>query len=287
MDVISRRQAQRRGLSERELQRLIADGAWTKLRRGWYLMRLVVDEQDRHRQLLATFLVEHAGTAVASYGSAAVRHGLALYRADLATVHLSRLADGRSKRAPGLHLHAALRSHPVLDGVEHVATTVVQMASVDLEAGLVAADDALHRQLLTPADLVIAANGRRLATGSERVRQLIDRADGRHESPGETLSAVRLDDAGLLLEAQFAVPGTERWTRDGRGYRTDFRVVGTRVLVEFDGATKYDEPAALWREKQREDRIRSLRWTVVRLVWSDLFQGRAAAKVGAALAMAT
>ncbi|KYH46098.1 hypothetical protein AZH51_10665 [Branchiibius sp. NY16-3462-2] len=96
-----------------------------------------------------------------------------------------------------------------------------------------------------------------------------------------------MGEAGIAVVAQFVVPGTARWTRDGKGYRTDFRVVGTRVLVEFDGATKYDEPGALWREKLREDRIRSLGWIVVRLTWSDLFHGRAAAKVRAALAMAS
>lgn len=157
---------------------------------------------------------------------------------------------------------------------------------MDLETGLVAADDALHRRLLTPADLRMAARARRLANGAQRVRQLAARADAAHESPGETLSAVRFSEAGILVEAQFSVPGSQRWTRNGEGYRCDFRVVGTRVLVEFDGASRYDDPAVLWREKQREDRIRSLGWTVVRLVWSDLFHGRAVAKVRAAQAMA-
>lgn len=286
MDVISRRQTQLRGLSERDLQRLVAEGSWTRLRRGWFVPRPVVDELDRHVQLLDTFLAEHAGTTVAGYVSGAVRHGLALHREDLSVVHLCRLGSGRSKRVPGLHLHAAMRNHPPHNGVEHIATTVMQLASVDLEAGLVAADDALHRRLIAPTDLHMAAQGRELTTGAQRVRQLVSRADADHESPGETLSAMRLTEAGLVLEAQFVVPGTARWTRDGKGYRTDFRVVGTRVLVEFDGATKYDEPGALWREKQREDRIRSLGWTVVRLTWADLFHGRAAAKVRAALAMA-
>lgn len=65
MDVISRRQAQLRGHSERDLERLVSEGSWTRLRRGWYLMRVVADERDRHRQLTQTFLLEHTGTAVA------------------------------------------------------------------------------------------------------------------------------------------------------------------------------------------------------------------------------
>lgn len=57
---------------------------------------------------------------------------------------------------------------------------------------------------------------------------------------------------------------------EGRLFRTDFRVRGTRVLVEFDGAVKYVDRAALFEEKQREDALRRAGWIVVRVVWSDL-----------------
>ena len=50
----------------------------------------------------------------------------------------------------------------------------------------------------------------------------------------------------------------------------DFAIVGTRVLVEFDGRSKYGAVGDLWAEKQREDRIRALGYEVVRLTWADL-----------------
>ena len=56
----------------------------------------------------------------------------------------------------------------------------------------------------------------------------------------------------------------------GRPYRGDFLVSGTRVLVEFDGRLKYSDRDSLFAEKQREDRIRSLGFEVVRITWSDL-----------------
>jgi very-short-patch-repair endonuclease len=58
----------------------------------------------------------------------------------------------------------------------------------------------------------------------------------------------------------------------GRLFRADFRVVGTRVLVEFDGAVKYADGrrATLFEEKRREDALRREGWVVVRLVWADL-----------------
>jgi hypothetical protein len=48
----------------------------------------------------------------------------------------------------------------------------------------------------------------------------------------------------------------------GRLFRADFRVVGTRVLVEFDGAVKYADGrrATLFEEKRREDALRREGW---------------------------
>jgi very-short-patch-repair endonuclease len=69
---------------------------------------------------------------------------------------------------------------------------------------------------------------------------------------------------GLDVDPQFRVDV------GGRRYRADFRVRGTRVLVEFDGAVKYSDPRALFEEKQREDAIRRQGWVVVRIVWADL-----------------
>ena len=42
------------------------------------------------------------------------------------------------------------------------------------------------------------------------------------------------------------------------------------MLVEFDGLMKYGGPEDLVAEKRREDRLRGLGYTVVRVTWSDL-----------------
>lgn len=73
--------------------------------------------------------------------------------------------------------------------------------------------------------------------------------------------------------------------------RADF-LVGTRVLVEFDGRSKYGMDGrrsedVLWAEKLREDRLRALGYIVVRLVWADLDRPqRVMARVLAALRVA-
>lgn len=53
----------------------------------------------------------------------------------------------------------------------------------------------------------------------------------------------------------------------------DLGIEGTHVLIEFDGKVKYTDggPDALFREKKREDRIRSSGYVVIRVTWADLF----------------
>jgi very-short-patch-repair endonuclease len=62
----------------------------------------------------------------------------------------------------------------------------------------------------------------------------------------------------------------ERMEAPGRTYVADFLIDGTRVIVEFDGRGKYDDPTVLFAEKQREDELRRLGYVVVRLTWEDL-----------------
>ena len=132
------------------------------------------------------------------------------------------------------------------------------------EAALVPADAALARGLVTREVLsaaVSALSGRR---GIGPVRAALAQADGRHESPGESRTAYLLHALGLEFDPQVEV------SAEGRRYRADFRIRGTRVLVEFDGQVKYADRAALFEEKRREDALRRAGWVVVRLVWSEL-----------------
>ena len=108
-------------------------------------------------------------------------------------------------------------------------------------------------------------------------------ADGRRESVGESRCGVALAIAGIDVTPQVAI-------RDEHGDlvgRVDFLVTGTKVVVEFDGKVKYasGDRQVLWDEKRREDRLRALGYTVVRLTWADLERpGAVAAAVQRALA---
>lgn len=97
------------------------------------------------------------------------------------------------------------------------------------------------------------------ACGSPGLGRSISCADPRRESAAESLSAGHLILAGLPapdLQTRLVTPaGT---------FYPDFFWSGLRVIGEVDGAVKYEAAKAFVAEKQREQLLRDLGFTVVR-----------------------
>lgn len=285
------------GIDRAELRRLMRQGHVHRLHHGWFATREPADDRDRHRLRLAALLQQYATRAVASDASALLLLGLPTYQPDWTVAHLmrtgpTRAARTKAQRKPDLVVRPALdHEHatrlPATAQAVHPAVALALAGLTDPCAFLVPADAALRERRVTQDELRLAVEviGRR--PGIERVRAAVGRCDARHESPGETVVAWVLHHLGFRTLAQFVVPGTEVFTPGGRGYRVDAGIVGTTVLVEFDGRSKYGSAQDLWEEKRREDRIRALGWEVVRLTWADLqHPQRVRALVEAALARA-
>lgn len=164
------------------------------------------------------------------------------------------------------------------------AQTVVDMAAdLPFEEAVPAMDHVLGPDLerMLPAlhkdQLRTLAAG--LPTGTKRRRALkvIDFADPRSQSPGESLSR-----AQMYLH-HFPGPELQHPVYDGTGRLlgiADFYWKEHRLIGEFDGSVKYSRaeflsvglPAdALEREKAREDRIRATGLRFVRWTWVAAF----------------
>lgn len=244
--------------------------------------------EDEHVARTRAALLAVTGRAAASHHSAVLLHGLPVHGVDLSMVHLVRLADRHTRRSAGVVSHAPARGAVItaVNGCPGVdaATALTQLAMLHgIVPAVVSADAALHRGLVTQAELGRAVNRVRGVPGSKAAGHMLRHADGRSESVGET----RLRLALLVLDIH-VVPQYEIREAGRLVARVDFLARGTRVVVEFDGLVKYrggDGEQALVAEKLREDRIRSLGYEVVRVTWADLSRPQwIAARVRAAMA---
>lgn len=233
------------GLGRNDLTRLRARGDIDSVCRGvWARGHREVSEERRHRRLTVAGRLLYPD-AVASHASALALRDIPVWpelpsRVDLMLPSLDKEV-----------LTQSFRMRPLRGTV----TTVQDLRSCDVASSLV------HFTLDAGAPA---------GTHSSRCRTMNAMVDGRRESVGETRVGILAFTAGIRLVPQVTI-------LDEHGdfvARVDFVVEGTKVIVEFDGKGKYAEGGAdvLFAEKRREDRLRRLGWTVVRVTWADLYR---------------
>ena len=147
--------------------------------------------------------------------------------------------------------------------------TIVDVAREHgVDAGVVAADAALRRGLANPTDLKQAIDRCHRWPGSASAQRVVLLGDGRAESVLESVSRVRVSDAGLPLPQLQAKVGDET----GRFIaRLDFYWPEYGVAGEADGNLKYDAGRnAIVAERRRQQRLEDLGLVFVRWEWSDL-----------------
>jgi hypothetical protein len=272
-----------RGYTPNEIAREARSGRLVRLRRGAYLRpdELADDPVERHRLLVTATVPLLAPGAVVSHRSAAVLHGLPVWKDTLEHVDVTRTSGSGNRRG---HLHVHVASVAPAELVELVGTPVTSAARTVVDLGrsiplaqAVASGDAALRAGLPPAALqesLWLASGRR---GIAAARRAVALLDPRSESAGESASRVALVDLGLAPSSL----QHEVWDDAGRLVgRADFAWEEHRTLGEFDGRVKYGalrRPGqrvedVVWAEKRREDALRDLGWQVVRWTWADLLK---------------
>ena len=230
------------GLTSHDIERLCRDGRLHRLVRGWFATREPVDTVDRHLLSLRALLRHFEGRVAASHHSRLLAVGIPVWRADLSVVHLDPGSRPRVEVTSGLPGASRLRgprvrettSGPVLPIAVAVVQTGILNGPMD---ALIAADAALHAELVTAQGIEQALRVFAGRTGIAPVRAALAHADGRHESPGETRLGAVL--RGLEIRATPQV-----WIRTRQGpKRVDALLDDHPVVLEFDGAVKY-RPAA-------------------------------------------
>ncbi|MGI9093862.1 MAG: endonuclease domain-containing protein [Mycobacteriales bacterium] len=98
-------------------------------------------------------------------------------------------------------------------------------------------------------------------------RALLPLGDPASESALET--GFRL----MTVQAKVSTPTSQLVIRDAAGRfvaRADFGWEAARVIVECDGRDVHAAPEALYADRERQNRLAALGWTVLRVTWSDL-----------------
>ena len=98
---------------------------------------------------------------------------------------------------------------------------------------------------------------------SSRVTCALAWADGRSESPGETLTGAVLQRSIWTFEPQVEVVAA------GHCYRLDYGSRELRLAIEFDGQVKYTSPEVMEAQIVRENNLRAVGWSFVRFGWDD------------------
>lgn len=211
--------------------------------------------------------------------SAAVLHGLPLFAADLSRAHVLYTGGGHGYRSGSVIAYATRNTSPLVTSVSGLPVTSLAQTAADLMrvgkfGPALAQADAALRLGASPTELlrlVEKGRGCRIAT------EAVTRADGRSESPYESLArAIMLQESLPLPELQADL--FDRW--GGFIGRVDFLWRRARVIGEFDGATKYDElllpgqsaSDVLAAQEARQARLEASGWRVLRWRAEDLHE---------------
>jgi predicted transcriptional regulator of viral defense system len=223
-------------------------------------------------RLAAAVAVTGTGAAV-SHESAAY-----LYSIDLLSKHDA--ATLTCPRHRGSNARAGIQLHVADVPAEHVtrrarmpvttpARTVVDLArTLSFPAGVVTTDSALHRNLVTKAELTAVLATCQRWRGARQAAKVIDFADSRAESPLESIARVAFKDCGL------PPPDLQVWlggTAEPIG-RVDFYWREYWTIAEVDGAAKYADPKRARAQLRRDSLLRDDGFEVVHFTWQQITQ---------------
>lgn len=285
------REQERIGIGRRTLARHAERGLLTRIRPGvytraedwaaipwWERYRVHIEAVNRYALRSRTFILQ----------SAAALWGIPFFGTDN-DVHVlvndganPRVRSGvRSHRSRGLD---AVQSHNGFQLTSRAQTVVELAVTVPFEQAVAACDHVLrtdHAQGLaavTKEELLQVANRLGVKAKIARTKQIVQFADARAESAGESLSRAYMYIHGYPKpELQYPV-----FSHDGSLIGiSDFYWKEHGLLGEFDGSVKYSRNKylkgqlpldALAAEKTREDAMRATGLGMARWLWSDIWQ---------------
>ena len=161
--------------------------------------------------------------------------------------------------APLRRIEGRLATAPAWTAVEIARTLRRHRALATLDA-------ALHCRACTAAQLEAAIREQKGRRGIVKVRELMQRADGRAESPMESEARLVFIDGGLPMpELQYEIVD-----RCGDRWRVDFAWPEARVVAEYESMEWHASPEALKHDRIKTSRLQECGFNVVPIVVDDV-----------------
>lgn len=236
------------------------------------VFRVVGAPETWHQHLMAAALTTEG---IISHRSAAELWGL-IRPAGYVDVSVQ---PARAPRAqPPVIIHRVKDLHPEL-AVDREGLRLTDPVRTVIDLGLVlptwAVRDALSRGITTRLFAVDEvqrlrdALGRKGRNGTGTIRELLEE---RLLTPGDEESV--LERRLLLLAQRHGLPPMalqhEVWHAGRFIARVDAAYVERMLAIEVDGYTHHSSPDAFQRDRERQNRLVTLGWTVLRFTWHDV-----------------
>lgn len=254
------------GWTDSAISRALVAGRLVPVRRGWYARP--GDDADR----AAAIAVANARAAtVISHRSAAAMHGLPIVGARASVPEIT-VPPRWAGNAAHVHLHrATLRPEDLIvaDGVPvtSIARTLIDLGrSRPTTTAVAALDKALHEGWVDYDDLDDVVRMCWNWPGIRRAHRAVRLADGRAESPLESVSRL------VMRALRLPPPEPQVWVRSRIGVRSrlDFYWKEFGVAGEADGRAKYRvDPEERDREKERQEFLEDDNLVFVRWGWDQ------------------
>jgi hypothetical protein len=249
-------------LSRRMVARHVDAGAIVRVCHGVYAL----SEPDALGRLTALDLMT-GRSMVACMNTAAALHGFDT-EADPRTHVLD--PGVRMRPTERTMVHQRLGA-PLTRVRERLATapawTAVEVArTMRRPRALAVLDAALHVKACTVDDLHKAVREQKGRRGIVRVRELLEYADGRAESPMESEARLVFIDGGLPMpELQYEIVD-----RCGDLWRTDFAWPDAKLVAEYESMEWHATPEALKHDRMKTARLQECGYRTVPIVVADV-----------------
>jgi very-short-patch-repair endonuclease len=264
VDVLHRRAgtarfAELRALvSARAIRTALADGAIRRIAKGVYALPPLPDPLAAAR----------AQGGLVSHLSAAVAHGFSVL--DLPAKPQITVPRGQHRRLSPIPCDLHWADKVSSDGLctSKLQTVLDCARTLPFEAALTVADSALRLGAVDRSQLLMAA-AELTGPGSRRARRVAAAADGRSESPLESVLRSILIEAGIDgFEPQVVV-------RDGTfSARIELGHPGLLIALEADGFAYHSTRTALQRDCRRHVNLTLRGWRLLRFSWEDVMFDR-------------